>query len=67
MALRRDTARNLRRAFGSEQAFVAAVAIELENKRIKAKVAEKLIVSWFQSRSQIEYMIEMALRDADSL
>ncbi|MDB5100501.1 MAG: hypothetical protein JWM80_4922 [Cyanobacteria bacterium RYN_339] len=61
MALRRDTARNLHRAFGNERAYVDAVAAELAAGRIKRKEAEKLIVNWFQDRSRVEYMIENAL------
>lgn len=67
MGLRRDTARNLRRAFQREQAFVDAVAAELAASRIKRKDAEKLIINWFQNRQRIEYQIEQALRDSSSI
>lgn len=67
MALRRDTARNLKRAIASERAFVDAVATELEAKRIKRKDAEKLIVNWFQNRHRVEFQIEWALRDQHGL
>jgi len=63
MALRRDTARNLQRAFFDERAFVDAVAQELEAKRIKRKEAEKLIINWFQNRDRVKHQIEWALRD----
>jgi hypothetical protein len=61
MALRRDTARNLHRAFRDERAFVDAVATELAAGRLKRKEAEKLIVNWFQDRSRVENMIVHAL------
>lgn len=67
MSLRRDTARNLKRAFNNEKAFVDAVAQELEAGRIKRKDAEKLIIHWHRSKEKVEYQIESALRDQYSL
>lgn len=63
MALRRDTARNLRRAFHDERAFVAAVAAEIESRRIKRQMGEKLIINWHQHRFKLEQMLAVALRD----
>jgi hypothetical protein len=63
MALRRDTARALRRAFFNERAFVDAVAAELAAGRLKRKEGEKLIIHWFQNRDRVRSQIEWALRD----
>lgn len=60
MGLRRDTARNLLRAFYNEKAFVDAVAAELAARRIKAKDAEKLIINWHRNRDRVRYQIETA-------
>jgi hypothetical protein len=64
MALRRDTARNLRRALHLERAFVDAIGKEIATGRIKAKDGEKLILHWFQNRERVEFLIDYALRDA---
>ncbi len=61
MALRRDTARNLRKAFNDENAFADAVGVEIAAKRIKAKIGEKLIIQYYQDRWRVEALIEKSL------
>jgi hypothetical protein len=61
MALRRDTARHLNVVMRDEHAFVQAVAVEIETKRIKPKVGERLIIAWYQDRDWLWRQLEIAL------
>ena len=61
MALRRDTARHLNVAMRDEDAFVLAVALEIESQRIKPKLGERLIVAWYQDRDWLWRQLEIAL------
>jgi hypothetical protein len=67
MALRRDTARALRRAYFDERAFVDAVASEIATGRLKPKDGEKLIILRYQYPERVEQQIEWALRDEGGL
>jgi hypothetical protein len=61
MNLRRDTSRNLLRAFDSLDTFVTAVGIEIATNRIKAKTGEKLILTYWNNIEKVKRAIDKAL------
>ena len=63
MALRRDTARALKRAFYDERAFVDTVAAEIAAGRIQPKMGERLIIHRYEDPLRIEHQLEWALRE----
>jgi IMP cyclohydrolase len=54
MALLRFVCRDLLKVFDNETAFIDQVAAFIESRALKPKDAEKTIVSYYQTRAELE-------------